>query len=272
MYTKVSVTKPSGISAGSAAAKDPNVTIVDVEDIVYFPKRDSKGINMVGDFVLKPNARMIKIYMTKSKISAPYTSDGDEDSVSIKQAFDGQHPGNKLAIREFIQNWLGRNVIIIHGSCAETEKEVVGTPCAPLQLKPEKKDDNDARYHMLKFEAFAKSSFLPGQYTGAIPTDEPVAVADIGAVLLPEGSDYLKLPTNPDEAVVFGAIGLTDGDHVTLLGTGGVDPGTLTAGVSGTATVILKAGTTWIALDGSAITLQYVDGGATKYLVELSRS
>ncbi len=273
MYTKISVSKPSGISAGSAAAKDPNVTIVDVEDILVFPKRDSKGIAMVGDFVLKPNARMIQIYMTKSKISTPYSSDGDEDSISIKQSFEGQHPGNKLEIREFIQNWLGKNVIVIHGSCAELEKEVVGTPCAPLQLKPEKQDNNDGRFHMLKFEAFAKSSYLPGQYLGTLPVDLPTAVADVTAIDMPAGSSQFKLAANTTGAAIgTDVVALEDKDHVTLIGSGGSDPADLTQGVAGTVTVVLRGGTTWVALDGASITLEYVNAGATKYLVELARN
>ena len=273
MYNKISVGKPGGISPGAAAAKDPNVTIVDVDDILVFPPRNANGIVMVGDFVMKPNTKMIQLYMTKSKISAPYTSEGDEDSISIKQAFEGQYPGNKTEIREFIQNWLGKNVIIIHGSCSETEKEVVGTPCAPLQLKPEKQDNNDGRHHMLKFEAFAKSNYLPGEYTGALVLGAPTAVADVTNVIIDTtlNSQYI-LPTNPDAAIVFDVVDAYDRDHLTLIGTGGVDPATLGSGVAGAVTVVLRGGTTWIGLVNSAITFEYIDAGATKYLVEIKRS
>ncbi len=274
MYAKVSVPKSQGIAPGAAAAKDPNVTIVDVDDILFFPPRDSKGIVMIGDFAMKPGAKMIQFYATKSKISAPYTSDGDEDSISIKQAFEAQHPGNAKEIREFIQNWLGRNVIIIHGSCAETEKQVVGTKCAPLQLKPEGKDDNDGRFHMLKFEAFAKSSFLPGLYTGALVLDAPVAIATATDVdVNTETNTQYKLAANADgEAIAFGTVTANDRDHITLIGSGGADPATLANGAAGSVTVILRSATTWTALENSVITFEYVNAGATKYLVELSRS
>jgi hypothetical protein len=275
MYNKINVQKPGGISPGSAAAKDPNVTIVDVDDILVFPPRDSKGIVMVGDFVMKPNAKMIQIYMTKSKISAPYEGDGDEDSQSIKQSFEGQHPGNKREIREFIQNWLGKNVIVIHGSCSETEREVVGTKCAPLQLKPSKVDNNDARYHMMKFEAFAKSAFLPGEYNGNLVLAAPADVEDVAAVTVDADATGLqyKLPALAvTDAIEFEPVVATDRSYVTLIGSGGVAPATLPAGVAGDVTVILTGGVTWTALDQSAITLQYVNGGATKYLIEQSRT
>ncbi len=275
MYIPTSVTKPAGISPGSAAAKDPNVTIVDVEDILFFPPRDTKGIKMLGNFALKPGARMIQIYMTKSKISAPYESDGDEDSVNIKQSFEGQHPGNKLEIRELIQNWLGRNVIVIHGSCSDTVKEVVGTPCAPLQLKPSKQDNNDGRFHMLKFEAFATSQFLPGQYEGALVLDAPTAVEAVDALVISkEDGTHYQLPALAvtDVIEVDGAIDHDHGQIITLLGGGGVAPATLASAVSGDATVILVGGTTWVGLLNAVINLQVFKAGATTYLIEVSRS
>jgi hypothetical protein len=41
--------------------------------------------------------------------------DGDEDSISLKHKFEGEHPGNELEIAEFIQNWTGEPCIVIHG-------------------------------------------------------------------------------------------------------------------------------------------------------------
>jgi len=274
MYQKLSVLKPGGISPGSAAAKDPNVTIVDVEDILFFPPRDSKGIKMLGSFAMKPNARMIQYYATKSKISVPYESDGDEDSINIKQSADTQHPGNKAEIRELIQNWLGRNVIVIFGSCSEPEKEVLGTPCAPLQLKPSKQDNNDGRFHMLKWEAFASSQYLPGLYTGDLVLAAPTVVASVAAVEVTKanGAQY-QLPA----LAVTDAIEVAEIDHdhdqiITLLGGGGAAPATLPSGVAGDVTVILANGTTWVSLSGSVINLQVFKAGATTYLIEVSRS
>ncbi len=274
MYIKSNVRKPLGISPGSAAAKEPNVTIVDVEDVLYHPPRDSKGINMVGSYVMKPNARMVQIYMTKSKISTPYESDGDEDSINIKQSFEGQHPGNKLEIREFIQNWLGKNVIVIHGSCSEPEREVVGTPCAPLQLKPSKQDNNDGRFHMLKFEAYATSQFLPGRYMGALVFDEPTPVDSVVAIPINTHlARQIKLPAlDSTEAISMLWSSAAVGEIVTLVGSGGDDPATLTSGSGGVGaiTVILKNGVDWIALNGSFIHLRPYSGDAS-YFIEESR-
>lgn len=274
MYLKQSVLKPGGISPGSAAAKEPNVTIVDVDDILYFPKRDTKGVRMMGDIIMKPNTKMLQVYMTKSKISAPYESDGDEDSINIKQSFEGQHPGNKLEIREFIQNWLGKSVIIIHGSCSEPEREVVGTPCAPLQLKPSKQDNNEGRFHMMKFEAFATSQFLPGYYDGGLTLGAPIVVEDAGDILVNvQGISQYKIPSlDLTEAIKLTLSNLGPDDTITLLGSGGAAPATLAngPGTGGSAAILLRNGIIWVALEGSFITLRGFQGSTFNF-IEVAR-
>src|SRR6478609_1808988 len=131
-YIRQNVTKPLGKSPGASAPKEPNVTIVATDDILTWPSRDDKGVNIVGSFGMKDNAKMIQLYCTPSKIKASFESDGEEDSISILQKFEAEHPGNELAISEFVQNWLGVNCIIIYSSCVDDFRKVLGTKCAPL--------------------------------------------------------------------------------------------------------------------------------------------
>src|SRR5690606_28547070 len=98
-YIRQNVSKPAGASPAAAAPKEPNVTVVAVDDILYFPPRDSKGVKLVGNFIMKPNARMISVYSTASKVSSPYSPEGDEDAVVLPQSFEMQHPGNSLEIK-----------------------------------------------------------------------------------------------------------------------------------------------------------------------------
>lgn len=274
MYVKVNLDKPAGISPGSAAPKRNKVVIIDSEDILVMPPRDGSSVNMVGNFVMKTGAKMIEFYVTKSKVSAPFETDGEEDSISIKQMFECQVPGNELSLKEFVQNWLGRNVIIIHESCTDDFKEVVGTTCAPLQMKPAKQDNNDGRHYALKFEQFAKSAWLPGHYTGEYIFEAPFAVSDAEVIplLKANGAQY-KLPATSTTTVAgIDDIDFDHGTYVTLIGQGGTTPTTLANGTAGAATVALKSGTTWTALDGAVLQLQVFKAGATTYLLELSRS
>ncbi len=273
MYIKKNLAKPSGISSGAAAPKDPNITIIDAEDIDFFPPRDGKGIKLVGNFTFKANAKMFQFYSTSSKISVPYESDGEEDAVSISQKLEAQHPGNSLESKEFIQNWIGKNVIILVGSCQDTFYEVLGTKCAPLQLKPAKVDNSEGRYHTLVFEQFSPTGFLPGHYEGALVYTEPFEVPSVGAVALTEANGNLyKLPALDVTAPIeFSAVDLEHGQIVSLIGSGGSDPATLPGGAEEDYTVVLVSNTTWVALENEVINLQVFDTGAHKYLIEVSR-
>jgi hypothetical protein len=272
-YIRTNVAKPVGKSAGAAAPKDPNVHIIATSDIVTWPTRDDKGVLIAGNFVLKAGAKAISVYMTSSKIKAPYESDGDEDSISVKHKFEGEHPGNELEINEFVQNWIGEPCIVIHGACSDSYKKVAGTKCAPLQLKPAGQDDNDGRKHMLVFEQFAKTGYLPGHYTGAIPTADPFTVASTGAVALSPANGYVyQLPSLAVTAsVVIATSTLEHGDIVTLIGGGGAAPATLATGVADKS-ALLAAGATWTGLAGATINLKVFKAGAVTLFIEQSRA
>ena len=265
----MNIIKIKKTSSGAAAPKDPNVTIIATKDIISWPARNSKKVLMVGNFVFGPNPKIAEVYMTSSKTKAPYESDGDEDAISLKQKFEGEHPGNELEINEFIANWLGEPCIIIHGSCQDAFKKVVGTKCAPVQLKPSGQDDNDARKHMLVFEQFAKTELLPGHFTGTVPTVEPFAVTVVTAIDLTEANGYVyKLPALAISAdIAFGTVTLLDKSVITLVGSGGAGPARFQL-----VSALLVSGIPWYALEGATLTLEIFVAGATRYYIERART
>lgn len=271
-YFRTNIAKPLGKSPGASAPKEPNVTIVAVDDILTWPARDDKGVNIVGSYVMKDNAKMISVYMTPSKIKASFESDGEEDSISISQKFEAESPGNELELAEFVQNWLGVNCIIIYGSCVEAYRKVMGTKCAPMQLKPSLQDDNDARKHMLVFEQFAKSAWVPGHYTGTISYSAPFAVPSVTAIAVNEtnGRTYQLPATAVTASIAFASITLAHGDQITLIGGGGAGAATLATGVADKSALLIE-GTTWVALAGAVINLKVFKNGAITLLAEVSR-
>lgn len=273
MYIAKSISKPGGISPGAAAPKEPNVTIVKVDDILSFPMRDSGNVKMLGNFVMKSGAKMYTFYQTASKFKASYENEGEEDTITYTQKVEAEHPGDSLDINEFISNWTGQNVIIIFGSCTDSFRKVYGTKCAPLQLKASSQDDNDARKKMLTFEQYAKSGFLPGHYLGELSFTEPYEAATAAFDINETNGYQYRIPAlDVTAAISFTALDLEDGAIVTLIGSGGDDPATLSSAVAGQATVILKAGSDWTALQNAVINLQVFDAGGTTYLIEVSRA
>lgn len=279
-YNRINIVKSStGKSPGAAAPKEPNVTIVAVDDILVFPPRDGNNVAHVGNFVLNPNAKMIQVYMTPSKTKAGYTPEGSEDDITFKHMFEGEHPGNELQIGEFVQNWTGVNCIVIYGSCSDAFRKVVGTKCAPMQLKAELKDDNDSRVHMLKFDQAAKAPFVPGHYTGTLSLGAPIVPTTVTPLNVNhlEGLQY-KLPVfNTAADITLFWASVPDGEIVTLIGSGGTAPAVLKNGVPvlvgvGNTAIILTKSLTWVALEGAVINLKAISGVSTNYFLEVSRS
>lgn len=270
IYIAQSVKKPTGSSPGAASPKNPNVTLVDAADIIQFPKYDEKGVKMIGNFVLKEGAQMIQVYMTASTHKPLYESEGEEDAISFKHKFEGSHPGDSLEINEFIQNWMGRDVIVIYGSCNDEYKRVLGTPCAPLQLKPSSQDDNEARRKNLLFEQFASVDRVPGFYQGDLAFAEPETT---GANITASKSIYRVNSSEATAPIKFTAVNLDHGSQVTLIGSGGTDPFVLGASeASDPVTVFLANGSNWTALKDSVIHLQVFKSAGKTILFEVGRN
>lgn len=268
-YVKTSVRKPQGNkSPGASAPKDPNVTIIDVEDILVWAERDEKGVLISGSHVMKPNARMISYYATPSSIVPSYETEGDEDAVSFVHKVETASPGDELELNELIQNWTGRNAIVILGSCSDKFRKQYGSKCAPLQLKPSMQDNNEGRKHILNWEQTARTGYVPAHYMGELTYAEPTAVS--GASMTIDNNNLL-FRINASESGQEIGISANTADHgkiVTFVGSGGSDPAVLNAGEN----IILKSGANWTALENAVINLQVYKAGGTPKLIETSRS
>lgn len=276
MYVLKSVPQPQNTSAGAPTPKEPNVTLIDINDILAYPAPDAGGVNLLGNYVLQPGANMHQLYMTPSKQAATFESDGDEDAVGITQKFEGSFPGDSVDIREFVQNNLGRNFIILYGTCRDTNKTVCGTKCSPMKLKPTFTSNGDGTMHMLVFEQYMKTGKVPGNYTGSLDFAAPFDASTDLSLLKANGTSY-QLPESDiaATAIDIAALDLDHGTVISIIGGGGTEPATLSAGPATglpAATVVLKDGVDWIALKNATISLEVYKANATTYLIEKARS
>lgn len=274
-YLRKSVPRADGVSPGSANPKSPDVTLVYTDDILSFPERDPDGlVRLIGNIVLKPGAKMIKLYETPTSQKASHTIEGEEDMEGFQKKFEGSHPGDGLAINEFVQNTIGRGVIIIYGlSCGSNAKKVLGTPCNPMKLKGEFSDSKDGVKHTLNFEQYQSDGYVAGFYEGTLQFGSNFNVAVVTQIdLTPDNGQVYQLPATAVLANIdIDTVTLDHGKIVTLIGGGGAGASELTSGAKTGATVILKDDTDWVALAGAVINFKVVSAGATKYLVEESR-
>lgn len=273
-YIKTSVARAStGTSPGAYKAKKPNVTILDAEDVAVWPGRDSKNVKQVGNYVLKAGARMIRVYMTPETIEAGFETEGPEDGKVFKATFKGDHPGETLEIKELVQNWLGRPVIIFEENCRNNTINTYGTECSPMKLNPSFSSNKEGTKHMISFEQPNPVEFLPGYYEGALTFGDPVALADENVALVAASGNFYKTPAFAlAEVLDIASSDMAHGDVVSITGSGGADPGTLSTGAHTAGTVVLVSGTQWIALADATISLKVFKAGATTYFIEEKRT
>lgn len=274
-YIRKSVAAAGGISPGSPTPKSPNVTIMLADDILSRPSRDDGGVLLEGNYVMKPGATMYQVYMTAKKQKPGFDGEGDVDELVLPHKFEGYYPGNSLDIKEFIQNIVGRDLIIMYGVCTGNDFEVYGTDCAPMRLKPSFAADDTKTGYTLMFEQTLGTGYLPATYRGSIVLAEPFAQADENLALLKANGTQFKLA--PDAAGTALDVASFDHDHGTvlsLIGSGGADPFVLSQGAQtgvASVTVVLKDGTDWVAANNAVLDLKVFKAGATTYLIEQKR-
>lgn len=273
MYIFQNVQQPSTAGVGTGTPKDPNVTIMRAQDIAIWPTTNSKGVLIAGDFVMKSSKTAIQVYMTGVNQDATYETDGEVDEEGVMQKFVATHPGDELEAHEFFQNNLGKDLIIIYGTCSDTRTRVYGTKCSPMRLKAAFQSNKDKTGFTFTFDQIQKTRFVPGFYEGNIPVAAPTAT-DVTVVLAAANAtqQYKVEALEVTAAIAITSSDLTHGTLVTLIGSGGSDPATLNSGAITAATAILKDDAEWVALDGATITLEVFDADSTIYLIERSRS
>lgn len=273
MYLFNENVETSGQTApGAASPKDPNVAIMRREDIQTWPERNSKGVLMAGNFVMKTGKTPIFVYMTGVNQDASYETQGDVDMEQVMQKFVASHPGDYLLAHEFFQNNLGKDLILVYGSCADSSKRVYGTKCSPMRLKNNFKSNKDGNKHEFTFEQIQGTRYVPGFYNGEIPYLAPTAT-DVSIILaVASGYRYKVEALATTAPIVITSSDLASGSFVTLIGSGGADPATLSNGDLTGATALLADGVQWVALDGATITFEVFEDGTDTYLIERSRT
>lgn len=269
-YVKINVTKPAG-NQGVGSGKKDLITLIDKDDILTMPSRDSKGVVIAGNIVMKEGAYAIKVYGTVNTIKTGSNSEGDIDSEGFIHNLDFEHPGNSVDIREFKTNWLGRSIIAVVEYCSTGKKDLFGTPCAPLRMTSKHEDDKDKNKNTISLKSSQKCEYEVADYLGTIEYDAVVGTiaADDTSPDVVAGEGQYQLTTGSVSAVAITTLdNAVNGGVYTLLGSGGTYPSTIPTGNS----FILANGTTWTALAGSQITVKAFKSGASSWsFIEQSR-
>jgi len=75
-YVKTSVPRPVGNPGNGINPKDV-LTLIDIDDLVYFPPRDGAGVVLEGDIVVKPSAYSTDLYLTPGTVELSSNGEGE---------------------------------------------------------------------------------------------------------------------------------------------------------------------------------------------------
>ena len=271
-YVRIDVNKPLG--GGSPQSKSSNIVVVDLDEVAQWPNRDSKGIKMVGEIIMKPGKYVTILQATASSISLPITSEGEEDAVSFTGLPEFYHPGSSLDFDEFVANMTNKNLALGFrvGACDGEEPyyKFYGTPCAPLSLLIEGQNNNEATRNMVRFQQFQRSRTLPGRYFGTVTLATVNTVpADTTEVNVINGTGRYQLQDNTAATVITSLTNANDKSVYTLIGSGGDNP----ASVAASNDFILAGAVAWQGLEGNKLTVRAYQQGAGDFIfIEESRS
>ena len=264
MYVKKSIPRAKG-NPGLAINPRDQLTLLDVEDIAYMPSPDENGVVIAEDIIMKQGRYGIGIYMTPGTVSATSAAEGDTDKVGFTPQIVFDHPGNDQDVREFKTNFISRKVIAIMRYCSGKPADLIGSLCNPCTVTPSYTGDSEGNTNNFTIAQANKGDdmFI---YKGTVPLEEPVALVDASADKVEFVADG-QYQLQSGAATINKIEGGSHGALVTLLGTKGDAP-TVSSGNS----ILLKGGKTFVASEGSQLTLRAFDKGEGELLwIEQSR-
>ncbi len=271
-YIPISVPKAAG-NPGVPGNKGDLLTIFDFDEVVKSSlTRDSRGVLIPQNIVMKPGKYMWQVYGTVNTIAPSFTGEGEPDAVGFIQAIEFSHPGQKREIKEFAQNNMNKNLGVILQTCDGSGMEVYGTPCATLQMIPTGTNNDTKKDVMFVFKARQRSAFVPADYEGTLTLPAVLATiaADEDQPDVANGSGEYQLTDNVAATEITTLNNAVNGLPYTLLGSGGANPASITAAGGD---FLLANGTTWTGDAGSTLTVKaFKDGAASFKFIEVSRS
>lgn len=264
MYVKKSIPRASG-NPGLAINPRDRLIIIDVDDIASMPSPDENGVVIADDIIMKQGRYGIGVYMTPGTVSVTSAAEGDTDKVGFTPQVAFDHPGNDQEVREFKVNYISRKVIVIIQYCSGKPADLIGSLCNPCTITPSYTGDNEGNTTNFTIAQASRGDDIK-IYKGTVPLEEPVALVDAASdkvEFIADGQYQLQ----SGSATINKIEGGSHGALVSLLGTTGEAP-TVSSGTS----ILLKGGKTFVASEGSQLTLRAFDKGGDELLwIEQSR-
>jgi len=170
------------VTGSASTAKLPYFLVININDIATtsgvitgFPVTDENGVKSVdgatGNLTLASGKSAYKIYITPETVNRAdgFNEGPDSDGRGFIPAVDGYHPGDGIAINEWLQKNINEKFVVISVGCDGALTRLHGTPCYPLAISLEETDnDSETRKH-ITFTQVKAGNKKSMHYGGTLP-------------------------------------------------------------------------------------------------------
>jgi hypothetical protein len=146
------------VTGSASVSKLPYFLVVNVNDIATtggvitgFPAVDAGGIKSTTNLVLAAGKKAYKIYITSETVNRAdgFNEGPDSDGRGFIPSVDGYHPGDGIAINEWLQANINEKFVVVTVGCNGDLTRLHGTPCNPMAISLEETDnDSETRKHI----------------------------------------------------------------------------------------------------------------------------
>lgn len=248
-----------GANPGAAEPKKPYLHVIDIRNIVHFPRLNSQSGAYEGNIILKPGTYPIRLYQTPDKQNIGFETSGDADAMGIANKIEGSYPGYNREFAALIHNLLGQGLVVIR-ELITGEHQLIGSDAIPVYMGSNYTSDATSNTVTCSFGSTMNTNVPVYYYDGEIPTATQVAVDAAATTIDASAGRFFRMQNaSGDTAVTIASItGGQDGDVISLIGSFGDKP----ANVKATDDILLCKGAQWNAVEGSVLSLRAMEVAA----------
>jgi len=238
-------------------------------DVDNMPSRDADGVTITTSLPLLPGQYWHKIQAQPRTTTFTWTSEGEPGSSTIPATLTVMYNGVNKTIEEWVAKFNGQYMYVAVEDCTTGEIRLGGTKCCPMTVSIDESGYSaDKTGYTLKFTC--ESSVPPAYYEGTIPMEPATVVAaDTTNINVAAGAGQYQLTDNTQATVITTMTNAVHGTVYEILGSGGVNPATITTANS----FELLQGVTWTGTAGAILVVKAYKNGASSWLfIEQSRT
>lgn len=158
---------------GIVVSKNPEIIIIDVDDVAVEPRRTFGNTIISTDIEVMEGGEAINIMASPLSIECGYEQEGEVGARGFKHKVAFEYPGDSTVLDNFIEAFANKGVLAIVKSCETGKTKLFGRKCNPLRLQAEPTDTKDARKTKLTFAMEYPSRLVPSIYAGIVPLAAP---------------------------------------------------------------------------------------------------